>query len=551
MKAPLWNGALNILGPKILLSTMITPPLALWLGSLIPDALHSQDIFYFRLANALLYLFTGFFVFFKLRRVSIIMALLFSILYSFDPNIKAFAALFVTDFPVTAFLILASVIFWEFLRTKKLKKLKTTAFVYAMAVSSKISALFYMPFLLFNLIFHCRSKDQFVALLKTSLLFFLLGGFLSYLGHWGFIHGWKEVYAFAMSHNGGGHICSMFDKYSIFGFWYYFIVCFIFKTPVLTLGLVLLSFVLLVNKPSIIKRSELILFLVPAAFLFLLLSRATAQVGFRYFLPGVGLLYLGISLVVARFLEKRNKKWQFGFVGLVAAVAFLGDINTLRSDSYLTYFNAMTPSPTRYFNDANNDWNQGVPKHLQSEVAGAKRTEQLFDFLASDKDKETFVVGASELVAFLGPSFSVYFRALKPVKVVAGYEVHKLSKNQAYFLFKNRKPLYWEWSNASLVEANKPVVETESCRTFSRPIGEHFASPPTKDAIIFIETKYHPEIFINNEFVFGKLKPIFLRFKRQSWFSVSNLNKENLLEVKNDHQEKSAYRALILWQECR
>jgi hypothetical protein len=141
--------------------------------------------------------------------------------------------------------------------------------------------------------------------------------------------------------------------WSVTGFRDYYLKAIVYKTPLGTLGLMLLATIALVLRRTEVRK---VLFLiVPAAGLLVLASSEGMQLGIRYVLPAVALMTLAASSVAA----STNAVVQKGALGL-AVLSLAG----LASHPYeLASFNLLAGGPDggRYhLVDSNLDWGQDL-----------------------------------------------------------------------------------------------------------------------------------------------------------------------------------------------
>ncbi|HTL08980.1 MAG TPA: glycosyltransferase family 39 protein, partial [Chitinophagaceae bacterium] len=138
------------------------------------------------------------------------------------------------------------------------------------------------------------------------------------------------------------------------GFWNYYLVCFFFKTPVLTLFAIAAGTLrwLIAGK----YRTFLLYGAWPAAFVFLLLSNAAIQSGYRYLIP-VSCLMTVFAAPVMDYLWQKSKLVAFIvlLLPLVESVSVFPD--------YISYTNYFVPNKKlayRLFADSNLQWGQRI-----------------------------------------------------------------------------------------------------------------------------------------------------------------------------------------------
>lgn len=151
----------------------------------------------------------------------------------------------------------------------------------------------------------------------------------------------------------------LFGQTSTTGWWYYFPIALLVKTPLPVLILFLVALVRTIIKRT--WRADAV-FLVPMALIFGSLLFSTNNLGYRYLLPLLPLAFVYISHVVSRFLQPFKSLSVFhAIVGLFTLQLISGTV--LISPYYLTYFNEIAGGPDRgryILSDSNLDWGQDL-----------------------------------------------------------------------------------------------------------------------------------------------------------------------------------------------
>jgi 4-amino-4-deoxy-L-arabinose transferase-like glycosyltransferase len=274
-------------------------------------------------------------------------------LYSFSPNILAHARLVTTDFPATALAFIALYHFWSFTRQPGLKRALAAGIFLGLAFATKYNTLFVLfpmaTWALWALVSTLRQEP--VAGPPRRLVVGLLAmGVIAYITIWGVygfhfrsplyqkqmaqgaVYLWEdnrpsspliasvmdvslkarilpESYLYGLcrllTRSKEGHGAYLIGRISPTGWWYYYILAFLFKTPVSTL---LLLFATLLFFPKIRDATwtSLNFFLLPAIAVFLFTSRQDVNIGLRYVLPAYPFLLVLIARVVR--YESQHKK---------------------------------------------------------------------------------------------------------------------------------------------------------------------------------------------------------------------------------------------------
>jgi len=142
------------------------------------------------------------------------------------------------------------------------------------------------------------------------------------------------------------------------GFWNYYFICWMVKTPLLTQLLILISVIAaLVNKNF--RRPTLFFFLLPSLVIFIFLSNSSVQSGYRYLLPVLSLSLLVLAVAISQWINQLPK-----YSALILCVALA--IPTLISfPNYIAYTSEwLWPKKNAYLylSDSNLNWGQRQKK---------------------------------------------------------------------------------------------------------------------------------------------------------------------------------------------
>jgi 4-amino-4-deoxy-L-arabinose transferase-like glycosyltransferase len=327
-------------------------------------------------------------------------------LYSISPNILAHARLVTTDFPATALAFIAMYHFWSFTRQPHLTRAVAAGIVLGLAFATKYNTLFVLlPIATWTLwaLWSTLRKEQVVGPRRKLVLGLLAMGVIAYLTIWGVygfrfrspryqeqmtqgaVYSWEknrpsspliasamdvslkarilpESYLYGLcrllARSEEGHGAYLMGLISATGWWYYFILAFLFKTPVSTL---LLLFATLIFFPKIREATwtSLNFLLLPAVVVFFVTSRQNINIGLRHVLPAYPFLLVLIARVV-RYESKHQKlaRWVLSLLCVWAVWEA-----ALIYPHYLAYFNGLVggPSGGRYMLvDSNLDWGQDL-----------------------------------------------------------------------------------------------------------------------------------------------------------------------------------------------
>jgi hypothetical protein len=171
----------------------------------------------------------------------------------------------------------------------------------------------------------------------------------------------KYIYGLAVkyTHTEAGRPTFLMGDLSGEGWWYYFLIAFLIKTPIPLLILLTVATILTVVQRTSFWRQEAFL-LIPVLIWFGVNSSSGFNLGYRHLLPALPFLFVFAGQVVA--VEKI--RWQTVIVGLVAILCVWQLVGILRiHPHYLAYFNELVGGPEnghKYLVDSNLDWGQDL-----------------------------------------------------------------------------------------------------------------------------------------------------------------------------------------------
>jgi hypothetical protein len=172
-------------------------------------------------------------------------------------------------------------------------------------------------------------------------------------------------------HATGGHTSFLLGQLSN-GWWYYYIITFLVKTPIPSIAFILSSFIFWKPKKEKDNIAKIVI-LTPVLVLFVFALSTKINLGIRYLLPIFPLLYVFVSFLAEKFsLEdiKETIKGKLSFAGFFSIIFlfliswhFISSIKTY--PHYLAYFNEAiggSKNGMRYITDSNLDWGQDLKR---------------------------------------------------------------------------------------------------------------------------------------------------------------------------------------------
>jgi hypothetical protein len=353
-------------------------------------------------------------------------------LYVFSPNILAHTRLATNDLGLACFTFFALYTFWRFMTGPTITGIVAAGVALGLALAAKFSALILLPIFALLVVIHARRKRPasahppaepdlvplfpgetttvgppagaelfrpqpvkpagppwwrrvewkwvlyltvlvIIGLAVTWGIYGLERGPLSNQGtalpmpsYW---NGLKTIF----ERTERGNPAFLMGRYSTTGWWYYFPLAFLIKTPVPTLLSLALALALTVGRQS--WRAEMWL-LLPVAIYFLALMGSSLNIGYRHLLPVLPLLFVYVSKLATgdAQLTSRHSRYEIRLpqsvvrnLLAVIPIVLVGwqALSALRIyPHYLAYFNDIVGGPEngyQYLVDSNLDWGQDLP----------------------------------------------------------------------------------------------------------------------------------------------------------------------------------------------
>jgi tetratricopeptide (TPR) repeat protein len=301
-------------------------------------------------------------------------------LAAFDPNLVAHASLVTNDLGLAFFALLTLYFLWEYTggSAPSWWQLVAIGVSLGLALASKYSAVSLLGILavVAGAEMFCGRPLRLPARAgargknKTILgRFAEAGAVIGILLGLAFLVLWSTYFfrsltacsrglAVLLDHQHRGHMAFLMGQYSDAGWWYYFLVALLVKTPLPTLILIAASFVLCRSGSPLRWRSALFL-VVPVVLVLAATTTVRINIGLRHVLLGYPFLYVA----AARMATIRiGRGWLMP--GLSGGLAALSALSSLWVAPYeLSYFNELAGGPAGglyYLGDSNLDWGQGL-----------------------------------------------------------------------------------------------------------------------------------------------------------------------------------------------
>jgi 4-amino-4-deoxy-L-arabinose transferase-like glycosyltransferase len=295
-------------------------------------------------------------------------------LYVLDPNVVAASGLVTTDLGITLFIFLAAVAMREWLDGPTTRRLLLLGLATGGAFAAKYTAL-WLPPILAGLGLSVLLRDpgpaaawqaprlrRLLRLVTAAPVVILVAAFVLALSY-GFtgLPWWLEGLNRTLHHSAMGHRAWLMGEISDTGWWYYFPLAFLWKTPPGTLLILLGALAAFALGRRLLARDEWFL-LVPCGLILVIVCAWKVNIGLRHLLP----LYPFLYLFAGRLLspdrrEAPSGRWRWEAVLVAAGLAWNGVEAVRITPEHLAYFNFLAGGPAgghRYLLDSNCDWGQ-------------------------------------------------------------------------------------------------------------------------------------------------------------------------------------------------
>jgi hypothetical protein len=313
-------------------------------------------------------------------------ALLATALACLEPNLVAHSSLVTTDVGAALFIFLSVYLLWEYVNFPRWWLLAATGVSVGIALVAKFSAVLLIPMMaaIIGMAVLTGAQDcAYLPLRKQpdkvsyrllhagavlliipafALLIIPLAYFLRGFQPW--LFGFERLITLAQV----GQPAFFLGEYSYQGWWSYFVVAFLIKTPLGSLMLIAAS-ILFYRAGRPLGRREAVFLLVPVAVIFFATSQAKVNIGLRHVLPVYPFLFVFASRLATVDLGRR---W-LARIPVGALLVFTAISSLSIAPHQLAYFNELIGGPAqgyRYLGDSNLDWGQdlkGVKAYMEKE----------------------------------------------------------------------------------------------------------------------------------------------------------------------------------------
>lgn len=286
--------------------------------------------------------------------------LLSLLFFSFCPNMLAFSGICVPDMPLTVFTLLSVYYFWRALHEESRALPFFAGLTLGLALLCKFTALLLIPLeASLALFFIYRLKRN---LLPRLLLIFAVAFIVLLLGYQGNLLPFIQGNQYRLMQQGDGQSAYLLGQYSNHGWWYFYPLVILMKSPLPLLLLFPPAVTILYRKRA--SAGPVWLLLLSPVLLYLgVFSFSGYSIGIRYLLPIYPFIFVAIGAAVML-----GAKYRY----YLAATAVWYVLSSLYvAPHYLAYFNEAFGGPAngyRFLADSNLDWGQdlkGLKKFME------------------------------------------------------------------------------------------------------------------------------------------------------------------------------------------
>lgn len=332
-------------------------------------------------------------------------SLVATLLAAADPNLLAHGAVAGTDMGATTLILLGLFAGGRFLQKPTPRRAVVTGVLLGGALAAKLTAALLGPALglaALGRLYRATPPERRILWTRGGLVLLLVG--LTFWAVYGFqvraVPGLPiplpaGAHAIPIlrlqGHVAGGHPAYLLGEHSPTGWWVYFPLAFLLKTPLPALLLGMMGLGAWLYTPARDKFKSPVIsvrWLFAGCYLGASLT-STLNIGYRHLLPLLPLLYIGIGQAIPSLARAGRRPALTvalrGGVGLLLLTQ--GLIPVRLAPDFLSYFNGLAGGPRagwRYLADSNTDWGQGYQALARFQQARALPTLRLSAFIFYD-----------------------------------------------------------------------------------------------------------------------------------------------------------------------
>jgi hypothetical protein len=349
-------------------------------GKFLYDVGNNADLMLFlgRLPAMFFSLLLGLIIYIWAKKISGVYAgFIALILYAFDANILTHSRYITTDIAISLFFIATLYCLSKYLVKPSTNSLIVLAICFSLAQVTKFSAVLLIPLILFFGLYAKISAKQYLKMIAVLLFSTALAIAIFYFFQpLPYLNGLLALF----DHEKGGHFSYLLGQFDEHGFWYYFPVAFLVKTPLTTLLILLSAIIIFILsklevfrnlksysffrriKKTIAETSlEKWIIIVFPIFYFAAAMVNRLNIGIRHLLP----IYPFIFIFIAVTIFSKKYRNIYLKIASIFLIAFFLIESLIIYPNYLPYFSLLvggTSQGHKYLLDSNLDWGQDLKK---------------------------------------------------------------------------------------------------------------------------------------------------------------------------------------------
>jgi hypothetical protein len=291
-------------------------------------------------------------------------------LYATSSNLLASAALATTDLLAAATYFATMGAWWFYCRRPGRGRWLMTGTLLGLALGTKLTSVLLIPLLVVLAYVYPRRGDwrrpglTALSLLPVAALV-LWAVYAFQIGPWRGVTApapaYWESWATVLTHVSGGHLAFFLGRLSAEGWWLYFPVTFLIKTPAVFLGLLVAALLWLIRDRAARRIGAFTL--LPAAVLFAVAAVSRLNIGYRHVLPALPFLLVTIGLVIPALWSPGPRLRPWSRLALGLAMLWTAVAGLRQQPDHLAYFSELVGGSAqgyRYLGDSNLDWGQDL-----------------------------------------------------------------------------------------------------------------------------------------------------------------------------------------------
>jgi len=313
-----------------------------------------------RLMIVLLSILLGYYVYrFSCDLFGVKSGILSLTLFTFCPNMLAFSGICVPDMPLTVFSFISVYYLWVCLKDKTWVNVSLAGLFLGLALLTKFTAMLLIPIELVLCLAYLKKEKQ--KVLSTFLVVVCIATLIMFTGYGFNIIPFLQGNELRLSQVQEGQSTFLMGEHSMHGWWYYYPIAFLLKTPIPLILLLLISIVVYL-KNSINRWLELTFLLLPIVTFLCVFSASYYCLALRYILP----IYPFIFVIIGSLAVYGGR---FKYLIYLMFFWYIGS-SLYIAPHYLAYFNETIGGPDngyKYLVDGNLDWGQdlkGLKKYM-------------------------------------------------------------------------------------------------------------------------------------------------------------------------------------------